>query len=1111
MSNFHPLLFGLLGFQCGLISKGQLLSALDASVKDKEKSLEKIFADQKVVTPHQFKLLKELGLEVLAQNGQNAEQYHATLPSIVTVRHDLEALAEAQIGDSTGQVLDVSRYFRAISDESISTESRQKSMNRYHAIRPYAKGGLGEVFVARDQELNREVALKEIQERFADQFESRARFRLEAEITGNLEHPGIVPVYGLGQYENGRPFYAMRLIRGSSFKEIIEDFHVNFKDRLFDGEAGLELRKLLRRFVDVCNAMAYAHSRGVLHRDLKPDNIIIGNFGETLIVDWGLAKAQGQGDLARAMTDHVEPSLDSGATPTMEGSIIGTPAYMSPEQAAGMVTELGPSTDVYGLGATLFHLLTGQPPIVGNSTSEVLGCARVGSVRLPSVVRSDVAKPLEAICRKAMAKLPDHRYSSPTALAEDIEKWLADESVSAYPDSLFVRARRWIKRHPAIAASLAAGAVLGLCSASLFAVIQHAHARQLEVKNFELTLAKNRAEQREDDAIAAVNRFGKAVAGSKELRDDPRMQSLRNDLLKEPIDFFKSLRKRLQDDDNSSQESLNRLAKAAFALGDLNDVIGNKQDAIVVYREALAIQERLARENPTVKELQSDLATTYVRLGIVLSYTSQFDEAIFAVQQSKLIRERLALDNPSDAEAQSDLANSITSMGILLYENGRFDEAIVAYKQATSINELLFQKDPSSIRLQKGLALSHLNLGNVLNDSGNPTDALFTYEQATELLERLAQQDPSNTQFQMYLAGCYGNLGNVLRDSGNPADSLVAFQKAIAIQEQLAQEYPSETHFKSDLAQSHTNYGSLLLEFGKPAEAMGSFELAKKTLEQLVQDNPSFAIFQSELGGALNNFAMIHLKSSRFAEARDLLFEAIEHQKLAIATNPDSFQYRQFLRNHYTNLLEAAYGLEDQDLADEARHSMVELLSSDPQFKELDARIARVLGGEDVNVTSELLEMGQRCYELQRFSHASILFAHALDRQPSLAEDRNMQVAYNAACAATLAACDKGLNEPKPNEAEQKKLREQAISWLLGELGQWEKFLDSASQEKRALVIQTLKHWQVDLDLASIREEPALAKLSEGERTQWQRLWQQIDELLARVDSAMDTKIEPTE
>jgi eukaryotic-like serine/threonine-protein kinase len=183
------------------------------------------------------------------------------------------------------------------------------------------------------------VALKQIQDRHGDHPESRARFLLEAEITGGLEHPGIVPVYGLGHYDDGRPYYAMRFIKGDSLKEAISRFHKDPAARRDAGARMLELQKLMRRFLDVCNAIAYAHSRGVLHRDIKPGNIMVGQYGETLVVDWGLAKIVGAAEGSGEVT--LRPPSASGSSETLPGSAIGTPEFMSPEQAAGRLDRLG--------------------------------------------------------------------------------------------------------------------------------------------------------------------------------------------------------------------------------------------------------------------------------------------------------------------------------------------------------------------------------------------------------------------------------------------------------------------------------------------------------------------------------------------------------------------------------------------------------------------------------------------------------------------------------------------------------------------------------------------------------------------------------------------------
>ncbi len=262
---------------------------------------------------------------------------------------------------------------------------------RFLILRQHARGGLGEVFVAYDKELHREVALKEIRPDRADDSVSRARFVLEAEITGGLEHPGIVPVYGLGEFAGGRPFYAMRFIQGDSLKAAIARFHAAEGPGRDPGERALALRGLLRRFIDVCNAIAYAHSRGVLHRDLKPANVMLGKYGETLVVNWGLAKAIGRAEGAMGIIAEpaLRPPASSGSTPTIAGSALGTPAYMSPEQAAGALNRIGPRSDVYSLGATLYCLLTGRAPLDegDGDIDEPLRRARAGEIAPPRQVK----------------------------------------------------------------------------------------------------------------------------------------------------------------------------------------------------------------------------------------------------------------------------------------------------------------------------------------------------------------------------------------------------------------------------------------------------------------------------------------------------------------------------------------------------------------------------------------------------------------------------------------------------------------------------------------------------------------------------------------------------
>jgi WD40 repeat protein/tRNA A-37 threonylcarbamoyl transferase component Bud32 len=345
---------------------------------------------------------------------------------------------------------------------------------RYRPVRYHARGGLGEVWVARDAELNRDVALKLIRPEKRDDAESRRRFLMEAEVTARLGHPGVVPVYGLVQGEDGQPCYAMRFIDGETLSEAVRRFHEADAGPGRDGgERSLALRGLLDRFVAACNTIAYAHSRGVLHRDIKPGNIMLGKYGETLVVDWGLAKVIGRDEQARAGDEEtLTPGGAGQGDPTRLGAAMGTPAYMSPEQAAGRWDAIGPASDIYSLGATLYVMLTGEAPFKSGQAGEVLAQVQRGDYVPPRRLKPNVPPALEAVCLKAMALRPEDRYRTASDLASDVQRWLADQPVAAWREPLSQRVARWSRRHRAWvrAGVLALAGVALVCVAALVVV-----------------------------------------------------------------------------------------------------------------------------------------------------------------------------------------------------------------------------------------------------------------------------------------------------------------------------------------------------------------------------------------------------------------------------------------------------------------------------------------------------------------------------------------------------------------------------------------------------------------------------------------------------------------
>jgi len=519
------LLFGILALQVNFVSRDQLIAGMNAWVLEKSTLIGEIFVRQQWMTHDRCRLLEALVNEHVAKNDGDVEKTLQQLSSVDPyATQNLAQIKDSAVQKSLQCVFVLKD--REASEHSVdpfatlANASTERSGGfRFQILRPHRSGGLGEVFVAQDKELGREVALKEIQESHANNSDSRLRFIREAEITGRLEHPGIVPVYALGTYDNGRPYYAMRFIRGDSLQDALEKFHANPASKSVtsyrNGPLAIAFRDLLGRFIDVCEAIHYAHSRGVLHRDLKPSNIMLGEYGETLVVDWGLAKLASSAPEERhpAELSLIQPSFGSGSTPTMLGSAVGTPAYMSPEQAAGDIDRLGPATDIYSLGATLFKLLTGVPSVSGKNVNELVEKTRRGETENVRDYWRSAPPALIAICNKAIATKPLDRYSTAKDLADDIKRWLAEEPVSAYPESLLERTKRFIRNHQTLMASASVFglAILGFVQVSSWYQLRLGHAKreaaiEKEFSEREVDFFKKQAAEQEQFAMVNAAR-----------------------------------------------------------------------------------------------------------------------------------------------------------------------------------------------------------------------------------------------------------------------------------------------------------------------------------------------------------------------------------------------------------------------------------------------------------------------------------------------------------------------------------------------------------------------------------------------------------------------------
>jgi WD40 repeat protein/serine/threonine protein kinase len=394
---------GLRALEQGLISPEQLLAAYRDWSTSRQRSMLEILVEQGAVDHRQRERLRELREPGFDHPAQSAGP-DATVAYTGRASRDQPPL----VADRPG------------------TESADETAQepRFPILRSHARGGLGEVFLALDRQLNRQVALKAIQASKAHDPESQSRFVHEAEVTGRLEHPGIVPIYGLGRYPDGRPYYVMRFIEGETLKAAILRFHAEAPARRDRAGREVAFRRLLQSLIAACNAVAYAHLRGVVHRDLKPENIMLGLFGETLVVDWGMAKTLA--DLEPSGGGPAESNRGGDVSLTRTGAAVGTPRYMSPEQAAGHLDRIGPASDIYGLGATLYCLLVGHAPFPDGDLSDVLDRVRRGIFPAPRSLNRSIDQALEAICLKAMALRPEDRHVSALELGGEIEAWLAD-------------------------------------------------------------------------------------------------------------------------------------------------------------------------------------------------------------------------------------------------------------------------------------------------------------------------------------------------------------------------------------------------------------------------------------------------------------------------------------------------------------------------------------------------------------------------------------------------------------------------------------------------------------------------------------------------------------
>jgi eukaryotic-like serine/threonine-protein kinase len=778
---------------------------------------------------------------------------------------------------------------------------------RFRLIRKHARGGIGQVWLARDGELQRDVAVKEIQPKFAGSANQQARFVLEAEITGSLEHPGIVPVYSLGRNADGQPYYAMRFIEGESFSVAIRRFHHIDGEQKVEPEArqrpswGIEFRQFLRRFLDVCDAIDFAHSRNVLHRDLKPANIMLGRFGETLVVDWGLAKVLGKNDVIPPHVNGEFEPVSAGPSHTSSGdtapgTTIGTPTYMSPEQARGAIDELGPASDVYSLGATLYELLVGQVPFPGKNLAEIVEKVVKGDFPRPRDVERTIPAPLEGVCIKAMSLQPSGRYQSVRAMAQDIEHWLADEPVAAYSERPLERFGRWLRQHRTLTyAAVAALVGVSLVATAAAVIIKGAWGRE--------TAVRVQAETNFVMAQNAVEDYLTKVSENTLLKEQNSVdiRRLRQELLENALRYYKRFVTQRSDDPLLREQ----LANAYFRVGEITGEIGSAQDAIAAFRSAQNIWQVEEAANPDDDRLWVHLADCHLAIGIRQTVLGQLQEAMASLNQARALLEKVAGRRPQLASDQSRLANCYSEIGKLQGYLESEDHGLEMLQKAMAIQRQLISQQPGDSAKRKRLAEMINGLGHFYFKRTDFPAAIRCFQQVQEICVSLLDEitdGPKPVQLLDLLALSHYNIATMQLINKEKEKALESFEKSLEYRCVLVGSHPSVSSFREDLANSYREVAIQEQDAGDSKNALLTVHKAFDILDKLILSEPDQARNYAALGRTWNALGYIH-DEMRDNQMAVLEFEkAVKEQRNAIARSPDNNEYKEFVCNHLENL-----------------------------------------------------------------------------------------------------------------------------------------------------------------------------------------------------------------
>jgi serine/threonine protein kinase len=729
--------------------------------------------------------------------------------------------------------------------------STSGELGDFRILREVGRGGMGVVYEAEQISLSRRVALKVLP--FAATMDPRhlQRFQNEARAAAGLEHPHIVPVYGVG-CERGVHYYAMKFIDGQSLAEVIDELKTAEEQKHIATESTENTEKkqhtavsslcslclcgsndfyksVAELGIQAAEALEHAHSLGIVHRDIKPANLMIDGQGNLWITDFGLART----------------AADAGLT--MTGDVLGTLRYMSPEQALAKHGLVDHRTDVYSLGVTLYELLTGKPAVNGRDREEILNAITLDEPRPPRMLDASIPAELETIVLKALEKNPTDRYATAQELADDFRRFLGHEPIRARRPSRLLRLRKWGQRHRIVvwSAAVCLFVVLLVLAIGTLVIWQKqrdtdAAYRAAEEQRLEADKQRIEAIVSLQDAQAAVDQLLHRV-GTRTLAEVPQMEPVRREVLTDALGFYKRLLER----EHAGKGLRLQTGRAWIHAGQVHLMLGDVTPAEESIRQGIAIAEELLRQEPDSSECRQVLAEGWIDLGTVHIQISRLAEAEMALKTTREILGNLVTEAPASERCLVELTRACGDLGTVYARGGKLKLAEEWFREALRWGEQATQAAPENLFHQQRLATVEGNLGKLLDQLRRPEEGEKFLSQAVQLQEKLVTMKPSPTH-RAYLANLYRDVGLRQRKSNQLKEAAATQKKAVDLWSQLHKDFPHVPDYAHSYARVLLFAGKDLMALGRDRPALDHLSEAERVYERLANDFPKIKNYARE-------------------------------------------------------------------------------------------------------------------------------------------------------------------------------------------------------------------------------------------------------------------------